>query len=440
MKKKLSIFISMVIISMLFTPAIFARGEGQRGRNSSASGGPKEVTIYHVTSVIREEYMASIFDDFKKEQGVNVRIISGGLSDMYSQNLAVALNGGEKLDVLWINGQDCRSYASRGIIADITNLVTYWDRFYDSSLSLFTFGGKRYGVPMTVGATSGVFYNNDILKNYGLQAPITYDDLIKMRDVLANDRISVFSMGGGDKYMWPMWYFCAFNQTSGNKAVERTEAVLRGQAKWTDKDFVDAMAVLERMGKDNLFQTGFNGMDGNTSVALFSSGRAACFFTGDWGLNTFRESGFGYDKLGIVHFPIVVPNVKPESTGSAGGDPLALVNNIPADRQDLALQLMNYLSDLPRINIVSESRGVGIYPNKSYKPPANADPLVVNTIAKDLIPQTVVFLDWIWPPAVVTAFQDQIQAVTGGQTTAAAAMVEIQKVFDALVRDGYKFD
>jgi raffinose/stachyose/melibiose transport system substrate-binding protein len=306
---------------------------------------------------------------------------------------------------------------------------------------MFNYGGKIYGVPSGHVTTSGLYINNDVLKKYNLTAPRTYDDLLRMRDALARDNISVFSFGGGSKYMWPMWYFCAHAQTSGNKSMQRTEATLRGQAKFTDKDYVDAMAVLERMGKDGLFQPGFNGTESDPAKAVFLSGNAALFFGGTWEMANFRESGLTGDKMSMVGFPIVAQGARSEQTGAPGSPAYCLVKGLSADQQKISLDFIDYMTTDVRTQQLFDLFGSS-QPNVNigYKLPANADPIVTSTIIPTLAPTTVVFLDWVWPSEIVAAFQDQIQAVTGGQTTSAAAMAAVQRVFDDLVRDGYKFD
>ena len=422
------------VVTLIFTgSALFARGGQAR---STAN----EVVIFMEQGNIREDIQPVLFRDFESSSGYRVNVINGGPDADYRQNLAVAINGGQILDVLICNGQAVRTFASRGIIDDLTDKVSYWDRFIPSSITSFTYGGKIYAVPYAHVTSSGVYINNDVLRRYNLSAPNTYDDLLRMKDVLSRDNISVFSFGGGSKYMWPMWYFCAFGQTSGNRAIERTEAVLRGQARFTDRDYVDAMAVLERMGKDGLFQPGVNGTEMGPAGAVFLSGNAALFYGGTWELQNFREAGLTGDRMSMVGFPIVAPGARSEQTGAIGS-PLCLYKGISPSRERIALQFIDYLSTDAKVQQHYDLLGTSLpNVNKGYRLPSNADPIVVNTMIPILAPTTVNFLDWIWPAEVVTAFQDQIQAVTGGQTTSAAAMTAIQRVFDDLVRNGYTFD
>ncbi len=41
-------------------------------------------------------------------------------------------------------------------------------------------------------------------------------------------------------YMWPVWFFTTFAQTTGNRSIERTVEILSGKGKFTDPDFVEA--------------------------------------------------------------------------------------------------------------------------------------------------------------------------------------------------------
>ena len=75
--------------------------------------------------------------------------------------------------------------------------------------------------------------------------------------------------------------------------------------------------------------------------------------------------------------------------------------------------------------------------NKNVKVP-KLDSLQT-AVATELLPVTTTFLDWIWPPEITKAFQQQLQSIIGGQTTPEKAMKEIQTAFDDLVKKGYKF-
>ena len=69
---------------------------------------------------------------------------------------------------------------------------------------------------------------------------------------------------------------------------------------------------------------------------------------------------------------------------------------------------------------------------------------IESEIADDLrsnhFPNTVRFLDWIWPTEINDAFQGAIQGMVGGTITAEEGMAQVQAVYDDLVFDGYSYD
>ena len=432
--KKIVVF--FVLLALVFTTGLVFAGGGAQRR-----GAANEVVIFMTEGSIRDDIQPVLFRDFEQSTGYRVNVINGGADSVYRQNLAVALSGGQPVDILMCNGQAVRPFLMRGLIEDLTDRVTYWDRFIPSAIELATFGGRRYGVPYGHVTTSGIYTNNDVLRRYNLSLPRTYDDLLAMRDVLARDNISVFAFGGGSKYMWPMWFFCTFAQTSGNRSMERTEATLRGQARWTDRDYVEAMEILGRMGRDGFFQPGFNGTESDPAKSVFLTGNAALFFGGTWELQPFRDSGMAGDRMSMAGFPIVAPGARSEQTGAAGSPTLCLHSGASADRQRIALELIDFISSDAKVQQHRDIAGTS-FPdvNRGYRLPADTDPIVTNAVVPTLGPSTVTFLDWIWPAEIVAAFQDQIQIITSGRTTAVEAMAAIQRVYDDLVRDGYRFD
>ncbi len=397
----------------------------------------KTVVLYMEDDFIRDSYK-DFYKEFEDQNNATVKPILVP-KDKYVQSFMVAANGGQEIDVLYMNGQDVRSFAKKGLIADMTGEVTFWDRFFDNAVEQFTFGGKKYAVPTNSGATSGVYYNKEILDKYGLQPPKTFEDLAAMNKVLSKDGISTFAFGGASKYMWPMWYFDTLAQTSGGKSVERTVEALQGKAKWTDPDFVEAMEALAKFGRENLFQKGFNGAEQAQGNAVFTSGKAALFFGGTWEIDGFRKAGLTGDKLGIVPFPVVKEGAVSQQTGSAAGAGMSFYSKIRPENKEIALKLIDYLSSDKKMTELNKLANTAMAPNKGYTA-EGADPIFTGTVNKDLVPSTVTFLDWIWAPEIVKEFQDGIQAVVGGKISAADEMARIQKVFDDIKAKGYDFD
>jgi raffinose/stachyose/melibiose transport system substrate-binding protein len=358
-------------------------------------------------------------------------------SDQYMQVLTAAVNAGSQIDVVFANGQDLRFMAQKGIIMDLTSKVKFFDRFYPNMLVPYTFSKKVYGLPAGTANTSGIYYNKEIFAKAGIaKLPATYEEFLQAADSIKKLGISPIAMGGGDIYMWPMWFFQTFAQTTKNRSFERTVDTLLGKAKFTDPDYVQAMAALARIGKDELFIPGVNGTSMDSARAAFVSGKAAMFYGGTWEVGGWYKSGMTADVIDILPFPLLQKSVVSQSTGGPG-NAFVLYSKIDPARLQLALKLIDFSTSDPMNELWAVEMGGTNPVNKNVKI-GKLDTLQAN-LAANFLPRTTTFLDWIWPPEITKAFQQQLQAVIGLQTTPEKAMQAIQAVYDDSVKKGYAF-
>ncbi|TDF94843.1 ABC transporter substrate-binding protein [Paenibacillus piri] len=406
--------------------------------DSSASRS-QELIVYTVNTK-NQELLQELFKPFEEKNHAKIKLIATE-SNKFIENFMAAHNGKQPIDVVELNGQDVRFMATSGIIKDLSGVATYKDRFLKAAMDPFILDGKTYAVPVGSISTSALYYNKKILEKYGLKPPVTYQDILNTAASLKADNISTVGFGGGTAYMWPMWFFQAFAQTSGNQSVERTFDTLRGKAKFTDADYTAAMKMLERFGKDGIFQPGVNGIDTKGGLAVFSTGKSAMFYGGSWEYPGFLkaavDSGGKFD-VGIVTFPLMDNNqAKPQATGGSGSA-LGIYSGISAQKESLAQKFIEfYSSDDIQQQYLTKTNGT-FSVNVSVKGTLQ-DP-ITKAFQETYLPQTVTFLDWYWPPEITKAFQENIQAVVGGQKPAEQAMADIQKVQDGLVAKGYQFD
>ncbi len=99
--------------------------------------------------------------------------------------------------------------------------------------------------------------------------------MLALRDKLKPLGLKVFTHPGKNIYLWPVWFFTTFGQTTGNKSVERTAEILSGKGKFTDADVVKALDLLFQFGKDGLITQDAFSMDSPQALADFSAGHAA---------------------------------------------------------------------------------------------------------------------------------------------------------------------
>jgi len=167
-----------------------------------------------------------------------------------------AQTAGEQVDLLNLNGQDLRRYATSNALLCFDS-ISYKERFIPEALVPYTVNGHLWGLP--AGAAGGfvVFTNRALLERLGLKVPSTYDELKQVGDALRAKGFSAFTHPGKVIYMWPVWFFTTFAQTTGNRSIERTIEILSGKGKFTDPDVVEALDLVFRFSRDKLFSPGY---------------------------------------------------------------------------------------------------------------------------------------------------------------------------------------
>jgi raffinose/stachyose/melibiose transport system substrate-binding protein len=401
---------------------------------AKAGGYQGKLAVYGVN--ITEQGQGKLNDDFEASHpGVKVEY-SYLPSAKFVELFTAAQNANEQIDVLILNGQDLRRYATGNQLVDLTKEIPYQDRLRPIGLKTYTIGGKLWALPY--GSIGGfpIFYNKAILDKLGLKYPAGFQDLVAMKSELKKANVAAFTHSGKEIYLWPVWFFTTYAQTTKNQSIENTVKTLQGETKFTDPDVVEALDAIFKFGKEGLFIDGVNALDVDGSTANFLTGKAVFWLQSNGLIRTVREANPPNMTLDVALAPQLgadkIQSQFPGGTGSA----LSLYHKIDDTRRPIALEYMDFLTQDQNVEwLVKESKG-SVATNKNAHP--SDDPVALK-FGNELIDQVKIYLDWYWPPQITRAFQENIQAGVGGEKTADQAAKDIQAVFDKLVTAGYKY-
>lgn len=411
----------------------------ETGETAASEELAKEIDWY--SSILEEEGCMAAAEMFEAKTGVKVNVHSYDSAD-FVQAFMVAVNGGSPVDVLLLNGQDVRYFMKNGLIQEMEGKPGA-DKVNEGALEQYTYNGKLYGIGAKGGNSSGIFANMDVIDAYGGKVPETMQDLKDLNEKLKADGKSLFAFGGGSKYMWPMWYFSSFAQTSGGKPIERTEEVLTGKAKFTDADSIEAFDVLKTFAEEEMYQPGFNGTDSDGGKAVFVNGEAALFYGGTWEITGFLEAGM--ENLKLLPYPIVKDGAASLQTGNASDGAWTICSRIDPERQSAAEAFIEFMTSDDTVQGFRDSDVENLRDyarfscNVGVPLPEDAHELT-KTQKEFLETMTFTHLDWIYPPEITTALQDTLQELTGLQITSEEAGEQMQAVMDSLLADGYDYN
>jgi ABC-type glycerol-3-phosphate transport system substrate-binding protein len=298
-------------------------------------------TLQQSEGPVKEAQEAAV-RDFEEEHGVTVDLITYPYLELQDKLLLAAASGAAPdvllLDQIWV-----AQYAGAGYVDPIDDLMEgaeisaedYFPGAWDSAF----FRGQQYGVPFDVGVWALMYYNKAMFTEAGLDPenpPTTWEELNEAAAALtsAPDQYGIATwVGGGDapNCLWDAWTF------SGGGEVVHTEANETGLGDPA------GVAALEQY-KETLEYgpEGAVGRDVEDAFALFTSGRAAIMFYGEWGQDTIAARAPDLD-YGVGLLPVPEGGT---SVGCFGGFNLGISSN--SQHKDLAWEFLQYSSGLEK--------------------------------------------------------------------------------------------
>lgn len=362
----------------------------------------------------------------------------GLTSERYTELFAASEVAGDQIDIMDLNGQDLRRYAVGNKLVDLSAL-DYKDRFREVGLKTYTIGGKLWALPR--GGISGFpfLYNKKILDAIGVsEEPATYADLQAMAPEIVKAGFAPFVHAGKNIYLWPIWQFFAFAQTSGNDPVEKTFKTLTGDMKFSDPEHVAGLEILNQYARDNMFIEGVNSLDSDGAWIAFSQGKAAFWYEHSWRVGLYR--GDTYPELDLNLMPPLrsveddtIKRMLPGGTGSATG----IYAKIAPERLDVAMSILDLMTSDEWVKWSNDTNKDPVSTNQKVE--ASDDVLAVK-YATECADNQFTYLDWYWPPEITRAYQENQQAVVAATKNPQEAADAIQKVLDDLYKDGYTFE
>jgi len=216
----------------------------------------------------------------------------------------------------------------------------FFEQFYPSPLQQFTFDdGKVYGLPWTA-QTFGLFANNKLMQDLGLEAPETWDDLIAMAPKMREAGLTPISFGNQAKNVCPDFFLPLITQYGGD--VYALDDLTQEGLTWNSEPVINALKLLKRLVDAQVFPEGINGITQDQGVQIWYQGKAVMLFSGSWQPPTIAEEA--PTDLAANYSLVKNPALKPGDrhwTANGSGEPWVISANSP--NKDLAIEFVKYL-------------------------------------------------------------------------------------------------
>jgi multiple sugar transport system substrate-binding protein len=213
--------------------------------------------------------------------------------DQYFTKLQTLIAGGTPPDVFELNYENFVSYASKGVLLDLTPLASaeqgFAERFYPRAYEAFSSDGKQYGLPQSF-SNVVLFYNKDLFDAAGQSYPDpswTWKEELAAAQKLTNADTGVW--GSFSPVQFWEFYKTAAQDNCGVFGADGAQVTI------DQPGCVEALTwMVDKINKYHVAPTDAE-MAGVSDGDLFKQGKIAMLRTGIWMFSAFKDAPFQWD-------------------------------------------------------------------------------------------------------------------------------------------------
>ncbi|MCI9339591.1 MAG: sugar ABC transporter substrate-binding protein [Dorea sp.] len=372
-----------------------------------------------------EGTLKEICDDFTKESGIGIELLSNPYADTKTQ-VAAGAAAGTMADVVGLDGSWVYDFAKQGSIANLTELMED-DGYDDSQLSAqIQFEGNTYMIPV-VNFAYPMYANMDILKAAGVtELPATREDFVKACEAIKayDSSIAGFAIplstespnGIQNQVMTWLW-------ASGDSMLESGKPNLSG-----NKELEEVVDFVKELFDKDLIAAGSYSMVESDMVEEFTNGRVAFMIDGVSHLTMIKD---GNPELDFAYTTVPVKSGYSGTVGmEAANWGIGIAENCEHKKE--ALQFVEYLLS-PEVNAKMAALANAFPGNTKAEPDySKSDELFVE--AYELYQQCETINEFTGLPTsedLMRSFEEQLQLYLDGDTASVSEMLEeTQKLWE----------
>ncbi len=289
-----------------------ACGGDDSGTAGGAAGDPENATLTFVNAQDPGTFDKVIAAFEKANPGITIKQQVVPFDDLNSTVQSRLQAKDPAIDLYDVDEPRLASFASRGYLVDLSDLGSQAEGAIDpTALEATTYDGKQYALPRWT-STQMLYYNKDVLKKAGIEAPgTTSDERMTWEQVAADGKQAQeagakwgFSFDQVDRY----YQLQPLPESLGAGPGLSGEGLL--EADVTNEGWLQAMEWYS-----STFEEGISprGIPAEQTGPLFAQGETAFFAGGPWNAATFNEAGINY---GVAPYPRFEGGEPASSTGS----------------------------------------------------------------------------------------------------------------------------
>jgi len=313
-------------------------------------------------------------------------------------------------------------YPLNGYAIDMSSYAAEhgWDDlFLQSALELCSWDGKIYGIPMTYN-TFDVLYRQDLFAQYGLEAPVTWEEFENCLAVLKENGVTPWAIGANGNWDLQRVFSLVLEAYAG--AQEHDTLAVDWTGDWSSNEAVkNTFEKIKEWYDNGYFIDGFLTLTPNDARNLWYQGEAAMRIDGFiWNMiSNDREMS----QYGVFHIPSTVEG---QTTRCSTYNTCMMLNpSLSDDRFAVALDFFEYALVNPAFD---EFKSYPVAYKAVSHPDAEGFELLEQILEDNITYGTMPTLDTALPTSVHTKLSSALEMYITGSigVDEAAAMIQAE--------------
>lgn len=439
--KKAGWFIPIFIMAALLSGC--SKDSAAQSTASSGTGAEAKIVLMGPAYTLSAEEAAwnEVIADFKAETGITVEVNRQGTWDDTLQKLQASRLSRDQIDLVILGmGTVSSTLGASGSVMDLTDLMEpLLDRFPEGILDSCRLGGHLWVIPYQDASGTTCFYNKDLFEQYNLEVPTSLEEWANCAKVFSDNGIIPFMLQGQDTWAWAMPFFDTYGQATAGQSVELVQDWLRGNSTFETEEVYEALDALKALYDQNIVTSESFATDEDGMLANFVQQKCAMIFGGTWIYPSLMNMVKDFE-FGACEFPSIIEGKKPSHAFAAGDGAIAIPAWADQSNLENTMRFVEYLTrpENAKKIICANAGGSPIF---EVVKGAVGEPNEITEFLNEVsVPNSLTYLDWIWPAEINDAVCHVVPSVMRGTMTAEEAATYVQQAYNTLVRnEDYKY-
>ncbi|WP_428771187.1 extracellular solute-binding protein [Treponema sp. HNW] len=221
--------------------------------------------------------------------------------------------------------------------------------------------GEIYIISTNMAVCTAVYVNPKLQKQLGLTTPKTLDEMIAQVPVIRAAGLTPLAFANKGQWQAQSLLLSMLTDRMAGKAW--FDKAMAGTAKFSDKQFVDAIAVIKKMTDAKLFPPGVNQLEGTASWGEFVADKAVYLLDAGWRISALKKSAKpeDFEQYQVIAFPAVAGEVTKGSSAATLGENFGMNAKLEGAKADAAWKFISFVSGKEACEILTRYGTVTTY-------------------------------------------------------------------------------